>query len=210
MKSIQHQRLSLPPHIPVMFLPNTVMLPHVLLPLFIFEPRYRAMLAHCLEEHRMFSVALMKPEVSEVRTADDFFEVAGVGLVRACVGHDDGTSHLVLQGMARVRLRGFVQEAPFRIAEVRELVTVATNDPEVPLLCQRIREIANSLLPQEGADRKKLTAQLAEISDAGMLCDVVAHTFLRSVPRQQDLLEEVEVSARVRKLIAHLEMEMTE
>ena len=43
-----------------------------MLPLFIFEPRYRAMLAHCLEQNRMFCVALMKPGVTEAAGPDDF------------------------------------------------------------------------------------------------------------------------------------------
>jgi Lon protease-like protein len=207
MKSIQHQRLNLPPHVPVMFLPNTVLLPHVLLPLFIFEPRYRAMLAHCLEQQRMFCVAMMQPGVSEVRATADFFETAGVGLVRACVGHEDGTSHLVLQGLARVRLRGFVQEKPFRIAEVVALISHGTDDPELRAICEKMRKLAASMLPQGGPEREKLHAQLGEIDDAGVLSDVVAHTFLRGADEQQEILEELEVGVRVRRVMELLERE---
>jgi Lon protease-like protein len=207
MNSVQHQQLRLPPHIPVMFLPETVLLPHVLLPLYIFEPRYRAMLAHCLEEHRMFSVAMMKPGVSEVRGAGDFYETAGVGLVRACVGHEDGTSHLVLQGLARVQLGGFVQETPFRIAEVMPLASHGTDDPILPMLCDQMRQLAAAMLPPGNPEREKLHEQLAEIDDAGVLSDVVAHTFLRGADRQQEVLEELQVSARVRRVLHLLERE---
>jgi Lon protease-like protein len=210
MKSIQQQQLSLPPHLPVMFLPNTAMLPHVLLPLFIFEPRYRAMLAHCLEQHRMFCVALMQPGVSEARTSEDFHDVAGLGLVRACVAHEDGTSHLVLQGLARVRVREFVQEKPFRIAAVQELSSIPSDDPELPALNEQIRKLAATLLPAAGSERQKLNDQLAEIEDTGMLSDVVAHTFLRAAPRQQQILEELNVAARARKLVRLIGEEMSE
>jgi Lon protease-like protein len=207
MNSVQHQELRLPPQIPVMFLPGTVLLPHVLLPLFIFEPRYRAMLAHCLEGHRMFSVAMMKPGIAEVRKDDDFYETAGVGLVRACVGHEDGTSHLVLQGLARVRLRGFVQEKPFRIAEVVPLASHGAEDPILPGLCEKMRKLAASMLPPGNPEREKLHEQLAEIDDAGVLSDVVAHTFLRGADRQQEVLEELQVSARARRVLQLLERE---
>src|SRR4051812_48111282 len=121
MKSIAAQKIDLPRRVPVMFLPGVVLLPHVLLPLYIFEPRYRAMLTHALETNRMFCVAMMKPGIEEVRTPGDFFPACGLGLIRACVGHEDGASHLILQGLARVHVRRFVQERPFKIAEVTEL-----------------------------------------------------------------------------------------
>lgn len=84
--------IELPPEVPVMVLPGTQLFPNALLPLFIFEPRYRAMLAHALAGPRMFCVASVKPGVLEPSGDDDLHPVAGVGLVRACVGKEDGTS----------------------------------------------------------------------------------------------------------------------
>src|SRR5436189_277456 len=49
----------LPDHVPVMPLPGALLFPHALLPLYIFEPRYREMLEHALNHHRMLSVALV-------------------------------------------------------------------------------------------------------------------------------------------------------
>ena len=76
---------------PSMVLPGTQLFPNALLPLFIFEPRYRAMLAHALAGPRMFCVASVKPGVLEAADDDDLHSVSGVGLVRACVGKEDGT-----------------------------------------------------------------------------------------------------------------------
>ncbi len=68
-----------------MVLPNAVLFPHSLLPLHIFETRYRQMLSHCLDGDRMFSVGLVRDGVSEPDSLDDIWPVAGVGLIRACV-----------------------------------------------------------------------------------------------------------------------------
>src|SRR6202790_2833716 len=95
--------VSLPPQVPVMPLPGALLFPHALLPLYIFEERYREMLKYALNPHRMFSVALINPECGEWESSSDFFHVAGVGLIRACVGRADGTSNLILQGLDRVR-----------------------------------------------------------------------------------------------------------
>src|SRR5256714_14288759 len=108
----------LPEQIPVMPLSGALLFPHALLPLYIFEPRYQEMLAHALNEHRMFCVALVKPQRAQWKSTDDFFHIAGVGFIRACVRRGDGTSNLILQGLRRVRFAGFEQSAPFPIARI--------------------------------------------------------------------------------------------
>src|SRR5919199_638169 len=92
----------LPERAPVMPLPGALLFPHALLPIYIFEPRYREMLRFALSHDRMFCIALLRPGRNEWNNADDFFDVAGIGLIRACVGRVDGTSNLILQGLQRV------------------------------------------------------------------------------------------------------------
>src|SRR5436309_5492440 len=88
-------RVTLPKQLPVMPLPGAVLFPHALLPLYIFEPRYRNMLEHALHHHRMFCITLIKPSCPDWHAPEDFFHLATAGLIRACVGRADGTSNLV-------------------------------------------------------------------------------------------------------------------
>ena len=85
--------MKLPLEVPVMTLPNATLFPQALLPLYIFEPRYRQMLLDSLNTNRMFSVAMQKPG----RKRETPSLVAGLGLIRVSVGHQDGSSHLILQ-----------------------------------------------------------------------------------------------------------------
>ena len=195
---------TLPRHAPVMILPGATLFPHALLPLFIFEPRYREMLAWVLDEHRMFCVALMKPGVAEATDASDFHPVAGLGLVRACVGHEDGTSHLILHGLARVRLTGFLQEKPFRIAELQEVALVAPGEDEGQTLsaqllaCCARQRAAGVIVPDE------IDQQLAAVGNPAVLADIVAHTFVRDAERRQAILEEGRVAEQLRMLVSTL------
>lgn len=187
-----------------MTLPGVTLFPHALLPLFIFEPRYRQMLAWVLNEHRMFCVAMMKPGIAEAVSADDFHHVAGLGLVRACVGHNDGTSHLVLHGLARVRLTGFLQEKPFRIAELEEVPALPPDEDEGQMLSARLlarcarQRAAGVVIPDD------VDWQLASVSDPAVLTDIVAHTFLRDAQCRQEILQEARVAERLRMLLGML------
>src|SRR6266481_3667032 len=108
--------VTLPNEVPVMPLPGAVLFPHALLPLYIFETRYREMLEHALQRDRMFSVTLIKPSCPEWRAPEDFFHFATIGHPRACVDHRDGTSNLVLQGLHLARFASFQQQPPFPLA----------------------------------------------------------------------------------------------
>ncbi len=208
MKKRKDQHLKIPRHAPVMVLPNTLLFPDSLLPLFIFEPRYRAMLEWALEHDRMFCLALIREGRSDWSSPADFHHVAGLGLVRACVGRDDGTSHLILQGLARVELTDFVQTEPFVIAKLREVPEARANADEAATLSAIVLELcaqhrASGLVIPEALDR-----QLAQVGDAGALSDLVAYTLIRDPYRRQSVLEAGDVSTRLRTLIAHLRDEL--
>src|SRR5438093_9409215 len=135
----------LPEQAPVMPLPGAVLFPHALLPLYIFEPRYREMLAHALGHERMFCVALLRPESAQWKSEDDFFDVGTIGLIRACVGRGDGTSNLILQGLQRVCFADFKQETPFPIARIDVVESRDATTVETEALGAKVIELYASL-----------------------------------------------------------------
>ena len=193
--------VELPAQLPVMVLPGATLFPHALLPLYIFEPRYRAMLAHCLDGSRMFCVALVKPGVSEARRADDFFHTAGCGLVRACVGKEDGTSNLILQGLARVRFTGFAQEKPFRIAEIEPIKSEDGGSIEAEALGAKVLEICQQFKERGMQPPGPMDTFLAHLTDLDRLADLVAHAFVGDAFARQHLLQEPSITSRLRLLI---------
>jgi Lon protease-like protein len=191
-----------------MVLPNATLFPNALLPLYIFEQRYRDMLAWSLEHDRMFCIALMKPGLEEASTPDQFHHLAGIGFIRACVGHEDGTAHLILQGLTRVEMTDFVQERPFRIAAVSPVESEPASEEEGEVLSAQILEYCAHFQAQGAKIPETLDEQLANVDDPGMLCDIVTHTFIRDPYRRQSVLEETKVANRLRTLIRHLGEEM--
>jgi Lon protease-like protein len=200
--------VTLPEQLPVMPLPGAVLFPNALLPLYIFEPRYRNMLEHALQHHRMFCVTLVKPSCVDWHAPEDFFHRATAGLIRACVERSDGTSNLIVQGLQRVRLTSFKQEQPFPIATID---AVESHDPttvETEALGAKVVELYGSLKH----DRRKLPAKLdrylSELGDLEMLADLMSSTFVNDPLRRQRLLEERSLNQRLRLLITYLRDEI--
>src|SRR6266576_1341899 len=198
----------LPKKLPVMPLPGAVLFPHALLPLYIFEPRYRQMLKHALQHHRMFCVTLIKPSCPEWHAPEDFFHFATVGLIRACVGRGDGTSNLVLQGLHRVRFSSFQQETPFPIAKIDIVESTNSATVESEALGEKILELYRKLKRAERQLPPKVDRYLAQLGDLEMLADLVASTFVDDPLRRQRMLEESSLNQRLRLLITYLQDEI--
>ena len=188
-------------------LPGALLFPHALLPLYIFEARYREMLDYALNHHRMFCVTLVKPGHAEWKSTDDFFHIAGVGLIRACVGRADGTSNLILQGLERVQLNDFKQESPFPIAHIKALKKVEAPLIETEALGEKVLELYEKF---KGDGRKlpaKIDQYLSDLTDPEMLADLMAATFVGDPLRRQQILEELAVNQRLRLVIQYLREE---
>lgn len=201
------QTITLPGQVPVMPLPGALLFPHALLPLHIFEPRYQEMLEHALKEHRMFSVALLKPQRTQWNSTEDFFHVAGVGLIRACVGRGDGTSNLILQGLQRVRFTGFAQSAPFPIARIESLKSESTPSVETDALGAKVIELYSKLKDAGRQLPGKVDRYLSHLGDTEMLADLMAATFINDPFRRQEVLEELSLNQRLRLVIQYLREE---
>src|SRR3954468_10593812 len=123
-------RPTLPAEMPVMVLPDCHLFPGCLLPLYIYESRYRKMLAHALNSNRMFCVGNREGDSEDSPISPS----STAGLVRACVQRTDGTSHLLLLGVPRIRLGEWVQIKPFRIARIEPIETIMGDRDELQKL----------------------------------------------------------------------------
>ncbi len=194
---------------PVMTLPDALLLPFALLPITVYEPRYRKMVAYALEHERMFCIALRKPGPGAKSAADEeIHETAGIGLIRACVQREDGVYNLVLQGLVRVQLTGWAKRRPFRMAHLVPLPNEPTASPETDALSAKVLELCSALKDQGASVPTPVEKQLASIDDPSALADIVSHTFIRDLSARQQLLEELSVPTRLRRLIRRLQEEL--
>ena len=182
-----------------MLLQQCKVFPHGLLPLYIYEPRYRAMLRHALETDRMLCIGTLAasedPDAEE--TDDRISEYSTAAVVRACVGNEDGTSHLVLQGMQRVRFTGWEQYEPFRIARVQPVNTVCSGKMRTEAKSKLLLDRVLSTICQESPHGRQLASQLRTLKDPAHLTDFVAGNLVREATTRQPLLGMAEVEDRL-------------
>lgn len=199
--------ITLPRTLPVMVLSNCTLFPHCLLPLYIFEPRYREMLSHALETDRMFCIGPLQRGADD-RDDDSIRSVSTAALIRACVTQPDGTSNLILQGLRRIRIGEWHQHEPFRIAEIEEFEenlsapTGLATDLDIDDLDQIASELV-SLTSANGSVSETLSYHLRELDNASATADVIAHNVVGDPQLKQEILEIPQLRTRLRLLLAY-------
>ena len=191
--------ITLPNEVPVMTLPNVAFFPQALMPLHIFEPRYRQMLRDVLASNRLFAVAGLDPNrLGEPGRSEPPHRIAAVGIIRACQKSDDGTSNLLLQGICRVEITHIVADEPYRRIRVRALASqpgASAHDNEL-LRTELARLLALKFrLAATGAG--EMAVFLKTVEDPETFVDIAAFSLCENARLKQKLLETLNVHRRL-------------
>lgn len=192
--------------VPLFPLPNVVLLPRVVLPLHIFEERYKAMTADALEADRRIGMALLLPgwEKSHL-TSPPISPVVCVGEIIRHEKLSDGRYNFLLQGLTRAHVLREERIGQYRVAEVEPLEAPPTMEIDLLRLRQKLTDVLTGPL-----SRQPLSPQFAELlttvistSDAA---DVMAFHLIESLQEKQLLLEDPDPRTRIARLLNHLEL----
>lgn len=203
--------IEIPAQLPVMTLSNTVFFPHVMLPLYIFEARYRQMLAETLEADRLFVVA--REDVVRGETTGEFeppFPIGAVGVIRACHQENDGTSHLILQGLARVRFTRIIREEPYRLAEFQILESKPGTPDDLGSMRRELINAVRSRLEFNQDPESKMLDYLESQEDHEAFLDLASFTLCEDNDTKQELLETLNVVNRSRRLLRYLQRQINQ
>jgi uncharacterized protein len=157
-------------NIPLFPLPGVVLLPGTLLPLHIFEPRYRAMVADALAGDRTIGMAMMKPGWEEGGETPEIHAVGGAGEIVESEALDDGRYNIVLEARFRYRVISEAPPAPYRVARVDEIASLPFPDPRSEsrsvriaraLFSEVLGQLALPPLPEEDLSPERLASELA-------------------------------------------------
>jgi uncharacterized protein len=187
-------------------LPEVALFPHALLPLHIFEARYREMVRDCLAGDRRMAVAALLPGYeSDYHGRPAVSAVCGLGELVAHDALPDGRSNIVLRGTGRVRI---VEELPprhsYRQVRIERLADryPAGFDPAGAV--GDLRMMADQIalkLPSGGQTLRELARSQ---EDAGPLADVLSAALVTDPADRQILIETVDVGARLERLNAEM------
>jgi Lon protease-like protein len=195
----------LPPTIPIFPLPNVVLFPNVFLPLHIFEPRYREMVADALDEDRIIGMVLLRPGwEAEYEGRPAVYPVGCAGLITHAERLNDGRYNIVLQGLEKFRMVDEDDSRSYRLARVESISELADANKDEMRLARRRLE---SLLVPQAKGRTPDPKVPPSMADEDLVNALAQYLELEPVEKQA-LLERDGLLARCRSLIELLEMKV--
>lgn len=184
-------------------LQSVVLFPHAVVPLHIFEPRYRQMVQHALENDTPIALAMIAD--GETGELPDLAPVAGVGRIIHHERLEDGRYNILLRGLMRVRLD---HELPVDTL-YRQMRAVALVDhvPDSTLAhdtAETIRRCVFSLAAIHAKVGGALVNLMQDVEPPGVLADVLSPVLFPDVNERQRLLEEQDVNWRLEKVLGRV------
>ena len=192
--------------LPIFPLPNVILFPHMKVPLFIFEPRYRQMVEDCLKRDRLIVMSLLRQgwEWDPIPN-----EIACTGHVSKIEELPNGEKNIVVQGLARVMILGHKQQEPYLSGEIH-LLKERKPAEDIEPLRRQLATLMNQYIFLKPDIPDTLIQITNMIYDPGYLADFFTYYFFRDIHEKQRILETLDIAERCSKVIQHIENSLKE
>jgi len=189
------------PRLPIFPLPGAVLLPHALVPLHIFEPRYRKMTRDCDVGLRALALANIPDDRAAAERPPRVLPVIGVGVLARVDPLPDGRFNIVMRGVQRALLEEELPSGePYRVVRARALASGVN-----PAAAEKASDLKRLVLALSRALPNPETQALVQLAsragDPGDLADIVAGALLANPRERQAVLEAVDVGLRLELVI---------
>jgi ATP-dependent Lon protease len=198
----------LPARIPVLPLRDAVTFPELVIPLNIGQQRSIELVNDALRGDRAIVLVAGRDAEVESPGPDELYSVGVLGSVARMVRLPDGTLRVLIQGAQRVRIQGWAQSEPYLVAEVVEAPDRLKQSPQLEALARNVQRTFSSIVGQVPYLPEELQVMVANVEDPVMLSHLISGALRLPTAEKQALLEELDVTRRLRRLSEILAREL--
>jgi ATP-dependent Lon protease len=195
--------------LPILPLRGTVVFPDSMTPLAIGQERSVRLVDEAVANDRPIAlVATRNEDEEEAQTEEDIYSVGTAAQIHKMIRVPDGTLRILVQGTHRVRLQRLVQQEPYFVGEFEELPDVIGREKETEALARNVEALFSRIIGLVPYLPDELQLAAANADDPSALANLIATTMRLKASEKQELLEEADVEARLRKLTVILNREL--
>ena len=188
---------------PLVALRETVIFPEMIVPLQVGrEKSVNALNAAVAAGGPIALVTQRHPEQEDIDRPDELYDVGTLAKIAQVVQLQDGTVRAIVQGQGRLRVHGFSQTSPYIIATVEDLSDRTPDGVEVEALMRTVQAQIEQYVANGAPVPPEAAVAARNISEPGLLADMIAYSPDMSTEQRQELLETVDVVERL-KLVSN-------
>ena len=203
-----NSKFKIPSELPLLSLNDFVMFPNVIFPLSISDEKTIKMVNHALEGDKIVGIFTFRRPEDVKKSEAEYYNVGTASLIIKMFRVPDGSIRLLVQGLARIKKDGIIQEEPFEILKVSQIDAVKHESTKlealIRLLIDDFREVIDSA-PYLSEDLK---AALINIKDPEVLADLISSNLNIDISEKQQILETVDLEKRLIKVSSLVSKEL--
>ncbi len=201
---------SIPDILPILPLRNAVIYPFLSMPVAVSRPESMKLIEETLSGQKLFGVVAQKSTEVEDPRIDEMYEVGTVVKLLKMIRTPEGEMYVLVQGVSRMKTLSFIQERPYYIATIETLQDDEeenANDKELLATVKNLKDLFNSVAQLAYNISNEVLTMILNVDDHGLLADMIAENPSFSLQERQEVLEMLNVKARLQRVTALLTRE---
>ena len=193
---------------PVMPLRNTVLFPQQVIPIYVGREKSLKLINDLAPQDKHIVVVAQEDGSIEDPRPEDLYSYGTLAVVLKVFDMPDNSKSAIVQGVERVKMLDYVDDDPYFIAKVTRVQDVEESDIKLDALVKNLRNTFSELIHVAPNLTEEHSGMLSNIQKPARLADRAISLLTVSNSEKQDILEELDVKARVEKSIAVLAREI--
>jgi ATP-dependent Lon protease len=199
---------TVPTHLPILPLKDTVVFPETMMPLAVGQPRSVRLIDDVLRKDKLVGLVASRDPGIEVPGPGDVYTVGVLASIQKMLKAPDGTLRIIAQGIRRIEIERFASEEPYLWADVHDLPDVVELGTELEALQRNLVSVYTRIIQLVPYLPDELEMAVTNIDDPAALGYFIASTMRLKTEEKQELLSEVHLSKRLRRLTAFVNREL--
>ncbi len=194
------EKKPIPKFLPILPLRGTVLFPELVLPIMVGRKKSVKLIDDAMEGEKLIGVVTQHNSEVEDPAPDELYTVGVAAQLVRVVRELDGTQRVIVQGLERIRVKRFLQSDPYYVAEVEVLPVEEVYDVEVEALIRNLRSLFQKAVELAPYLSNELKNMVMNVKDPGVLADLIAANLNIKVQEKQEVLETLDLKARLNKV----------
>jgi ATP-dependent Lon protease len=206
----ESEQLDIPEVLPLLPVRDIVIFPYMIMPLFVGREGSIMAVDSALSQDRLIFLSAQKEMHTDNPAADDIYRVGTIGMIMRMLKLPDGRIKILVQGLAKGKIKKFEKEKPTFVVKVEKIVEnpLLEVSLEVEALMRNVKEQLEKVASMGKIISPEIMMILDSITEPGRLADLVASNLGLKVEESQNILEEESPVERLKSINEILQKEL--
>jgi ATP-dependent Lon protease len=194
--------------LPIIPATDLVLFPRIIMPLALWEEPAHKLVNEVLLQDKILGILTSKEEKATGFDPDNFYPIGTAAIILKMRQADDDSVRLLIQGLYRFRVESWVGRDPYLVAQVTPIPEEYEPSLEIDALVSNVKGLFLKMLELSPYLPSELGALVRELSDPRVLADITAGSLNVSKAEKQELLEIIDVTERLRRVLTFINREL--